>query len=458
MQPSGNRITRPQPDAQPPSAPYAARRRLWIAPLVVLVVAVLLGMQFLYRSQLIYTFPEFEEAAVADHLANGHGFISPFAEPGPNAPPSSWSPPVYPTILAAAFRLFDEDTHGCMVALGLLNCLCYGAVAAGLLVLGRRLWSPMAGWIAALLFLAHPMFVYLTSIWWDSYLALAIFIWSLVWATHLRSRPARLWSILVLGAGLGILVQTNASYVFAVPGITLVAVCGQGWRRLIRYGSLAVVGFAIAMAPWTVRNYLTFHRLIFVRGGANLEIWFGNQPGFSGWLNAPAFANHPGRSPEEQKSILAMGENAYFDWCGQRFRENYHRDPAAFWQRTATRSFYLFMSDPKEPYQYRFFARSTWHGYAVGRLAQNGLVAILGIGGALAAWWLGWRTYKLLGLAVLSELPFTISSVWDRQCMPLRSLLVLLMAFVFWALWERWRFGRWPTPAARGEASARRSG
>jgi len=49
-----------------------------------------------------------EIGRIAYSLANGHGFSSPF---GGDTGPSAWTAPVYPWIVALAFRAFGSYSH-----------------------------------------------------------------------------------------------------------------------------------------------------------------------------------------------------------------------------------------------------------------------------------------------------------------------------------------------------------
>jgi len=92
--------------------------------------------------------PFAEENNIAIHLARGEGFASPM-DPSPHAAPTSWSPPVYPYLMATVYRLCGIRTPTAITALLALNAVCFGAVVAGVRLLGRIYFSSAAGWLAA---------------------------------------------------------------------------------------------------------------------------------------------------------------------------------------------------------------------------------------------------------------------------------------------------------------------
>jgi hypothetical protein len=59
----------------------------------------------------------------------------------------------------------------------------------------------------------------------------------------------------------------------------------EPWRHL----GLAAATAALCVAPWLARNYLVFHRPIFIRDNFGVELRLGNQPGSRGLRSAPTF-------------------------------------------------------------------------------------------------------------------------------------------------------------------------
>jgi hypothetical protein len=208
-----------------------------------------------------------------------------------------------------------------------------------------------------------------------------------------------------------------------------------------------LLGAALVLAPWTYRNAATFGRVFFVRGGLPFELWHGNQPGSTGWLTSESFGHHPGTNRHERRLLLDLGEVEYFAACGERFRADVSRDPAEFVRRCASRGAFLFLSDIGTRSYQPLMPDFRWRGYMVDRIALNGLLTVGGIAGAWAAWRLRYRGAWVLGLAVLAGVPFVPTSVWDRQTLPLRVMLVLLAGLLVAAVAHRAARGAWPTPA-----------
>jgi hypothetical protein len=247
--------------------------------------------------------PFAEENNIAIHLARGEGFGSPM-DSSVHPAPTSWSPPIYPYLMATVYRLWGIRTPAAITALMAINAACFGAVVAGVCVLGRTHFSSAAGWVTAGLLAIHPSFLFFVGDYWDTYLALALFIWILI-AAERSTKPV--WAAIV-GAGLGLLSLTNAAYVLAYPLIVWRAVRFESPPRRRRAVAFAVAAFCVTLAPWTVRNAATFGRLMYVRGGAEFELWLGNRPGASGLVNDATVADHPYKNAAQRAELIRIGE------------------------------------------------------------------------------------------------------------------------------------------------------
>jgi 4-amino-4-deoxy-L-arabinose transferase-like glycosyltransferase len=379
----------------------------------------------------------FEEPKIATHIASGHGFLTPLDD-APSAIPTSWCAPIYPYVMAGAYRAFGIETTASLNAMLALNALCHAAVAVAACVLGTWLFSRATGLIAGIVVALHPVFLFRTIFYWDTLLALAIFVWLVVAAVWIRKNGVTVPRMILFGAGLGILALTNAAYAFTFPLLVLLAAWGRCWVGRFKSAAVALVVFLIVITPWTIRNYHTFGKIFFIRGGVNMEMWLANQPLSYGWVIA---VNHPRMSPVQREQMLAMGENAYYELCGRRFSDDYRAAPSNFRWRSWNRFVYLFFGDPKEEGAVRSIFH--WHGYALDKIAINAPLLVLGLAGAWTARRLGYRTGWVLLLALLAGAPFILTYISYRYVMPTRLMLVLPASFLLAATWERLRTGNW---------------
>ncbi len=385
--------------------------------------------------------PFAEEASIALHLVHSDGFLSPY-DSASNAPPTCINAPLYPVVIAAAFRI--GESHAVLVLLA-INSICFGVMAAGVFMLGRLYLSSAAGLIGALLLMAHPVLLYFVTDWWDSYVALGIFV-VLIVATAEMHKTRHPWrASALMGAGMGVLSLTNPSYTLTYPLLVLVGLAGRSRRDHFAGIAMALVGFAVVLAPWTVRNLLVFDRLYFVRGGMGFQTWLGNQSMATGWLEGDILLASPAINDDERSLILRLGEPKYFDLCDQRVMQEYRDATGDFWARSAKRMAFIFMSDPTKAYLgFPMMKDVRWRGVYWDRAVLHGIVLLLGLTGVWTAWRLRLGCVWIFGAALLAEAPFVPVFVSDRYNLPMRVVLLLFIGILFGCVAYRYRHGVWP--------------
>lgn len=392
-------------------------------------------------------FPPFaEEARIAGHIARGDGFLSPY-DASRRAPPTALNAPLYPAIIAAAYRVAG-NSHAVLVLLA-LNSISFAAIAAGVYRLGKLYLSPLAGWLGAALVTAHPMMLYFATDWWDSFVALAIFVWLLVAAAWMPRWRRPLLVSALMGTAMGVLSLDNASYALTFPLLVLMGLRGTSRRVQIGGAAIALGAFVLVLAPWTIRNLTVFDRWYFVRGGTGLQLWLGNQPVASGWLEGDMLLNSPAADEDERNLMLNLGEPRYFDLCDRRFGAEYDAAPRQFWMRTARRLCFIFFSDPTKAYlPIPMITDFRWRQIYVERCILHGVVALLGLAGVWTAWRLRLGCLWILAAAILAEIPFLFTAVSDRYNLPMRVVLLLFAGMLLAAVIDRWRRGAWLEGAA----------
>jgi 4-amino-4-deoxy-L-arabinose transferase-like glycosyltransferase len=378
-----------------------------------------------------------EEPKVGIHLAQGEGFRTPLDE-SPHAELTAWVPPGYPLVTAAVFRVFGIESPASFRVLIELNAICYGLMVCGVYVIGDMLMGRAVGLIGAALVIADPLFLLLVHRIWDTYLSQAALVWLTVGALQAaKAEPKWIW-LAGIGAGLGLLVQFNGSFIFVSPVLVWMAVRDVPFRRWIPLAAVSGLVFTFMLIPWTVRNYLQFHQIMYVRRGAELEMYLGNMPQSTGWQD---LRYHPMVYLPERAKMMSMGESKYFAYCQQRFLENYHADPAAYWRRTARRAMLLVIGEPNSrPMEWA--SAGAWAGRA--RLVSDVLIFGLGVAGLISAFVLGYRVGWIVPWSIASVVPYLISHMNYRFSMQVKLFLLLMVGFLIWAVWRRMRDGNWP--------------
>jgi len=202
--------------------------------------------------------PFAEEANLAWHIAKGYGFRSPFL-PSRGAPLSAWSPPLYPLVIAATWKIFGIGSTAAVTALMAVNAAFFGLIVAAAAIVAKSLfrsWGP--GMLAGLLLAIHPSFLFGMGDFWDGFMSLAMFTWLCVAALQSGQVSAGVAGDslrgAVLGVGMGFLALTNTSYVPTFPVLLIMAFRhlpkGRRWYPVVA----ACLVCLMLLTPWTMRH------------------------------------------------------------------------------------------------------------------------------------------------------------------------------------------------------------
>jgi hypothetical protein len=255
-----------------------------------------------------------ETGSIAKSLATGKGFSSPF---GKDTGPTAWLTPVYPLLVAGIFRVFGIFTRASFFAVVLLNALFSSGVCLPIFYAGKRIAGPGVASGAAWLWALFPNAVMFPFEWvWDTSLA-ALLGASILWATIELAESQRWRDWCLYGLLWGFTLMTNPSLGSLLPFLL-------GWATYRAYRAQqprgtefhakkpALVALSIAILcclPWTIRNYIVFHRLVPLRSNLPLELYIGNNENY-----APRAAWPPQITKErELVRYFHMGEIGFME-------------------------------------------------------------------------------------------------------------------------------------------------
>jgi hypothetical protein len=253
---------------------------------------------------------QFSYDALARSVLVGHGFLFetdwwPATRAG--APTAHWSF-LYTLYLAAVYGIVGWHP----IAARLIQ-----AVIAGVLYpwltwrLGHRLFGPRAGLVAAGMTAVYGYFVYYAgALMTETFYILAI-LGALDLAMQIgvlsvvRSRAVRpaLW--LLLGVTLSVAVLLRQLILIFLPvlflwltwvfarrfGLPLTRRGLSRWRPLFGGFALSLLVLGVSIAPWTIRNYQAFGRLVVLNTNAGYAFFWANHP-IHGTQFVPIFPSH----------------------------------------------------------------------------------------------------------------------------------------------------------------------
>lgn len=270
--------------------PVAPDRRVWPPLRTAILLGLLVAIAFVVRVDALRNsaldVPTLGDAKAYEmtgwFLAEDHVLVRPYEYgDGAGAFPTAEYPPATAVFVAAA-KVAHVDG-----ATGIRTLLCaVGALTVGLVGLAaRRLGGDGAGYLAAGIAAAYPAL-------WNTDVTLmaeplAAFAGAalVVGALAVADRPTW-WRWVGFGALAGLACFVRSEFLLIGPVLAAVVALGavDGWgARLGRFA--AVVGvLAAVLAPWTVRNYATFHELVplsnnsgSVAKGANCDAAYAGQ-------------------------------------------------------------------------------------------------------------------------------------------------------------------------------------
>jgi len=207
-------------------------------------------------------------AAIAANLERGEGFTL-----GPQAtqPASNYSPGL-PLLVSGLYELTGGvHERFARVVLALIGAL---AVLFTYLI-GRRLSGPLAGLVGAGAVAIYPALLEYQGMLMGEPLATTL-LSGAVLGTLWADRPAA-W--LVPGLLLGALALVRPEYLaiaLLVAGVVLVRRGQDGWRSGLVQALVLLVGVAVVVAPWTVRNVVALDRFVPVSTGGGQVLFAGS--------------------------------------------------------------------------------------------------------------------------------------------------------------------------------------
>ena len=355
------------PDTSPAlqrDARFRAPRAIFWVAFLLRVACILIGHTYRVRPNDAHFDFGFEAGRIAQSLVTGHGYGNPF---NGFSGPTAWLPPLYPLLMALAFKLFGVYTRSAAFFLMLLNSLFSAWIAPAIYEIAARCFdasgmarrasrkhAPVALWSAWLWALYPAALQYAVHWLWEMSLSACLLSWALVLAIRLRGLgnaapsatltpgslepPARsrmgLW--LCLGLCWGAIALSNASLLLVFPASVLWVLWPLLRARAFaalqpQVGGviLAWLAFFLVLAPWILRNEHALHAFIPTRANFGVELWRSSQFAENGplpWGTAMPLSAH---TPEFQRYV-ALGEVQYAREKGELAKRNLRARPDLF--------------------------------------------------------------------------------------------------------------------------------
>jgi 4-amino-4-deoxy-L-arabinose transferase-like glycosyltransferase len=372
-----------------------------------------------------------EMGRIARSIICGEGFSSPTDL---NTGPTAWAAPVYPYVIAGAFKAFGLYTRAAAFAMLAFNSLFASLTCWTIYLIGTRVYNEQVGRASAWTWAVFPYVIYwpVRIIWEVSF---STFLLSLaLWLTIRMADTARRRDWIIYGLLWGLILLTNTTIVILLPFfLAWIIYRAPRFSRQYSGAVLALLVAALCITPWTIRNYEVFGRFIFIRDNLPLELHESNNSESSGlWTRN----EHPGNDPNAMKRFQELGEIGFMDAEKVQVHDFIRHNPGKFLMFTLKRIWYFWAAPPQTVIVAGY---EMW----VARHVEFLLEALFAFAGLIVTLWrrnpYGWLLAPFL---LIYPLPYYLVNPFQRYKHPIESVMLILIVYVLWearAIRINWR-------------------
>ncbi len=363
-----------------------------------------------------------EMGRIARSIVQGKGFSSPTDL---DTGPSAWAAPVYPYILAFAFKIFGLYTTSAAFFMLAFNSVFGSLTCWTLYRIGARAYSEWVGRVAAWTWAVFPYSVYWpVRIIWE--VSLSTFLLSLaLWLTIRLVDVARQRDWIYYGLVWGVILLTNTTLAILLPFFLGWVIFRRKPAVLSRaYGpAISVIVMLLCITPWTIRNYKVFGRFIFIRDNLPMELHEANNKASEGlWTRR----EHPGNDPLSMRRFQELGEIGFMNEKKAQVHEFVRENPGQFLLFTAERIWYFWAAPPQTV---------ILGGYDL--WVARHVEYLLAAGFAFAGLVLTFRRknqyrWLLAPFLLVYPLPYYLVNPFQRYKHPIEPVVLLLIVYVLW--------------------------
>jgi len=327
----------PSPLNPPDPSSSPRNSRVWNLSLFAILVVALLGRLIVLHSIIVNRLPTwlfshpYEMAMMANSILHGHGLSSPFGIP---TGPTALIAPGYPVFIAAVFLVFGSNTYASAVAIIVLQIL-IGLLTIWLIMrIGRQWFDHPTAILAGAFWAVSLPLLWIPAIFWETSLSACALPAIILFALRC-SRAPTVSSWILLGSSSAMVALINPALLPSL--VAIMAWAAWQTRRATRTAS--IIGFLaliLLFSPWPIRNALRLHAFVPLRTTTGFELWMGNRPGATGYLDESLF---PMYNPSELASYVAKGEIAYTSDKSSQAWQYIRAHPAIFLNLTLRRFF-----------------------------------------------------------------------------------------------------------------------
>lgn len=246
---------------------------------------------------------------LAVSVLHGNGFVN------VDGSPTAFRPPGYPFVLLSIYTITEQP-----ILAKILNVLLLGALILALGVIAARI-KPPAVKLVPYIVMACPILIYVTSVLYPQVLGSVMLA---VVVLILTRENVSLKDFGMAGVIYGLLCLAIPSFLMVLPLFFLYLLVAQlpltktSIVKLIQQGSVLTVAILVVLAPWTIRNYVTFGQLVPISSITGLNLMFGNSALTTpnSGVNLDIWSQCPAAAPDVMEEVV---------------RDNHLKDCAVRW-------------------------------------------------------------------------------------------------------------------------------
>jgi 4-amino-4-deoxy-L-arabinose transferase-like glycosyltransferase len=167
--------------------------------------------------------------------------------------------PVYPLFLAGIYALFGEEIE----AVRLIEALLGACLAVVIAIMAKRIAGDQVGALAGLLWSIYPLGVFIAGLVYPTSMATVLLACAMLCIVTKADQELTPGRMVVGGIFFGLAALTVPVALATVVTITFWIMYWQRPRRLL-LATLFVLGVALPLAPWTVRNFDVYGQFVVV--------------------------------------------------------------------------------------------------------------------------------------------------------------------------------------------------
>lgn len=271
------------PGARVPGAPESPPRwthsPLWMVLIgfAVRVLYIFIAHAYRFRLEDDHFGIGWEMGRIARSIVLGWGFSSPFDG---NTGPTAWVPPLYPYVIAAAFKLFGIYSKSATIALLIFNSV-FGALTSWTIFrIAQRMFNQTvavwSGWLWALL--PYTIYWAVRLVWETSFSTFILSAILLLTLTMEHDNSFARWALFGFLFGVAALSNTAMGIFLPFAGLWLVWQMIRQEKTWLLQAIVSALVFVAVLMPWIVRNQRVFHKGLMLRSNFGVELHCGNNP------------------------------------------------------------------------------------------------------------------------------------------------------------------------------------